>query len=111
MLFSLLKAVGHDVVSTQIINDRGIHICKSMVAWQKYGNEDNPIESGMKGDHLVGKYYVLFDKVYRQEVDKLVNNGLSEVEAKDKAPIFIEAKKMLVKWEKSDEKVRCCGLK
>ena len=103
---SLLKSVGHEVVSTQIINDRGIHICKSMVAWDKYGQGDNPVESGLKGDHLVGKYYVHFDKVYRQEVASLVKEGLSEDEAKEKAPIFNAAKEMLVKWEKNDEKVR-----
>lgn len=103
---SLLKSVGHDVVSTQIINDRGIHICKSMVAWDKYGQGDNPVESGLKGDHLVGKYYVHFDKVYREEVASLVKEGLSEDKAKEKAPIFNAAKEMLVKWEKNDEKVR-----
>ena len=103
---SLLKSVGHEVVSTQIINDRGIHICKSMVAWDKYGQGDNPVESSLKGDHLVGKYYVHFDKVYRQEVAKLVKEGLSEDEAKEKAPIFNAAKEMLVKWENNDEEVR-----
>ena len=103
---SLLKAVGHQVVKTQIINDRGIHICKSMVAWQKYGNGETPISSNFKGDHLVGKYYVIFDKIYKQEIKELIGSGFSEKEAKVKAPILLEAQKMLLLWENEDSKVR-----
>ena len=103
---SLLKAVGHQVVKTQIINDRGIHICKSMVAWQKYGNGETPISSNLKGDHLVGKYYVIFDKIYKQEIKELIDGGFSEKEAKVKAPILLEAQKMLLLWENEDSKVR-----
>ena len=103
---SLLKAVGHQVVKTQIINDRGIHICKSMVAWQKYGNGETPISSNLKGDHLVGKYYVIFDKIYKQEIKELIDGGFSEKEAIVKAPIFLEAQKMLLLWENEDSKVR-----
>ena len=103
---SLLKSVGHKVVRTQIINDRGIHICKSMVAWQMYGNNENPEDSGLKGDHLVGKYYVLFDKVYKKEVQDLVNSGVEEDLAKNSAPVIIAAKKMLLKWESGDKSVR-----
>ena len=103
---SLLKAAGHNVVKTQIINDRGIHICKSMVAWQKYGNGETPISSNLKGDHLVGKYYVVFNKVYKQEIKELTESGLSEKEAKLKAPILLEAQKMLLLWENEDPKVR-----
>ena len=103
---SLLKAAGHNVVKTQIINDRGIHICKSMVAWQKYGNDETPRSSNLKGDHLVGKYYVVFNKVYKQEIKELTESGLSEKEAKLKAPILLEAQKMLLLWENEDSKVR-----
>ena len=103
---SLLKAAGHNVVKTQIINDRGIHICKSMVAWQNYGNGETPTSSNSKGDHLVGKYYVVFNKVYKQEIKELTESGLSEKEAKLKAPILLEAQKMLLLWENEDPKVR-----
>ena len=103
---SLLKAAGHNVVKTQIINDRGIHICKSMVAWQKYGNGETPTSSNLKGDHLVGKYYVVFNKVYKQEIKELTESGLSEKESKLKAPILLEAQKMLLLWENEDPKVR-----
>ena len=103
---SLLKAAGHNVVKTQIINDRGIHICKSMVAWQNYGNGETPTSSNSKGDHLVGKYYVVFNKVYKQEIKELTESGLSEKEAKLKAPILLEAQKMLLLWENEDSKVR-----
>ena len=105
-LVSLLKAAGHKVVKTQIINDRGIHICKSMVAWQNYGNGETPTSSNSKGDHLVGKYYVVFNKVYKQEIKELTESGLSEKEAKLKAPILLEAQKMLLLWENEDPKVR-----
>ena len=103
---ALLKAVGHQVVKTQIINDRGIHICKSMVAWEKYGNGETPLTSKIKGDHLVGKYYVEFDKVYKSEITNMINNGIDEKQAKSNAPILLEAQKMLVKWENGDKKVR-----
>ena len=103
---SLLKAVGHKVVKTQIINDRGIHICKSMVAWKLHGNGETPDSINLKGDHLVGKYYVLFDKIYKEEIQNLIDNGVSEKEAKVKAPILIEAKKMLISWENEDSEVR-----
>ena len=103
---ALLKAVGHQVVKTQIINDRGIHICKSMVAWEKYGNGETPLSSKIKGDHLVGKYYVEFDKVYKSEITNMINNGIDEKQAKSNAPILLKAQKMLVKWENGDKKVR-----
>lgn len=102
---SLLEAAGHDVVRTQIINDRGIHICKSMLAWIKNGNGETPKSTNMKGDHLVGKYYVAFDKLYKKEISVLIESGMSEKEAKNKAPILIEAQKMLIKWENGDPEV------
>ena len=103
---SLLKAVGHNVVRTQIINDRGIHICKSMIAWKLHGKAETPQSAGLKGDHLVGKYYVLFDQLYKKEMAELVSQGKSEAFAKDNAPILIEAKKMLIKWEQNNKEVR-----
>ncbi|TXB67062.1 arginine--tRNA ligase [Vicingus serpentipes] len=102
---NILKANGHQVFKTQIINDRGIHICKSMIAWQKYGEGETPESSGMKGDHLVGKYYVEFDKAYKSEINELVNSGIEKEEAEKQAPIFKEAQEMLLKWEQGDEKV------
>jgi arginyl-tRNA synthetase len=108
---SLLKSVGHSVVRTQIINDRGIHICKSMIAWQRYGDGETPKKSGLKGDHLVGKYYVLFDKVYKKEINKLISEGVDDNEAKNSAPILIAAKQMLIKWENGDNDVRSLWLK
>ncbi len=102
---SILKASGKNVLKTQIINDRGIHICKSMVAWQKFGNGETPENTGVKGDKLVGKYYTEFDRVYKKEVEKLVSVGLNEEQAKKQAPIMKEAQKMLVKWESKDIKV------
>jgi len=105
-LAEISKAAGKKVYKTQIINDRGIHICKSMIAWQKFGNGETPESSGMKGDHLVGKYYVAFDKAYKQEVHALVASGKSEEEAKKQAPIMLEAQEMLVKWERNDCEVR-----
>ncbi|MCO6499171.1 MAG: arginine--tRNA ligase [Vicingus serpentipes] len=101
----ILKANGHRVVKTQIINDRGIHICKSMLAWQKIGNGETPESSGMKGDHLVGKYYVEFDKTYKKEIQELVGNGVEKEQAEKEAPIFKEAQQMLLKWEQGDEEV------
>lgn len=103
---NILKANGHKVVKTQIINDRGIHICKSMIAWQKFGNDETPESSGLKGDHLVGKYYVQFDKAYKVEINDLVSGGMDPKEAEKEAPIFKEAQSMLLKWEEGDEKIR-----
>ena len=102
----ILKACGHPVVQVNLVNDRGIHICKSMLAWLKYGNGETPESSGMKGDHLVGKYYVVFDQHYKQEQKELVEQGLTEDEAKDKAPLILEAREMLRKWEAGDQEVR-----
>lgn len=101
----ILKANGHEVVKTQIINDRGIHICKSMLAWQRFGNGETPESSGMKGDHLVGKYYVAFDKAYKEEIANAIANGSTEEEAAANAPILLEAAEMLRKWEQGDEEV------
>lgn len=97
----ILKANGHEVFKTQIINDRGIHICKSMLAWQKFGNGETPQSSGLKGDHLVGKYYVEFDKAYKKEINQLIEKGLT----KEEAPIFKQAQEMLLKWENGDKEV------
>ncbi|MCB9365319.1 MAG: arginine--tRNA ligase [Flavobacteriales bacterium] len=102
---NILKANGHQVFKTQIINDRGIHICKSMLAWQKFGEGETPETSGLKGDHLVGKYYVEFDKAYKQEIEALVNFGIEKEQAEKEAPIFKEAQAMLLKWEQGDEEV------
>lgn len=102
----IFKAAGHKVQKIQIINDRGIHICKSMLAWQKFGNGETPESSGIKGDHLVGKYYVEFDKHYRRETEYLISQGQSEDEAKKNAPLFKEAQEMLRKWEAGEENVR-----
>lgn len=101
----ILKASGKNVVKVQIINDRGIHICKSMLAWQKFGAGETPASSGMKGDHLVGKYYVAFDKAYKEEIKNLMADGKSEEEAKKEAPILKEAQEMLRKWEQKDAEV------
>ena len=101
----ILKANGHNVIKVNLVNDRGIHICKSMLAWQLYGGGETPASSGMKGDHLVGKYYVEFDKHYKAEVKELVAGGMSEEEAKKKAPIMLAAQEMLRKWEAKDEEV------
>ena len=102
---TILKANGHNVIKVNLVNDRGIHICKSMLAWQLYGGGETPETSGMKGDHLVGKYYVEFDKHYKQEVKELVAEGMSEEEAKKKAPIMLAAQEMLRKWEAKDPEV------
>ncbi|MGY6561795.1 MAG: arginine--tRNA ligase [Luteibaculaceae bacterium] len=101
----ILKAVGHGIQKVQIINDRGIHICKSMLAWQKFGNGETPESSGLKGDKLVGKYYVAFDKEYKLQINALVADGLTTEEAEKKAPIILEAQEMLRKWEAGDEAV------
>ncbi|MFD2598585.1 arginine--tRNA ligase [Sphingobacterium corticis] len=99
------KAYGYDVVKANLINDRGIHICKSMLAWQKFGNGETPESSGLKGDHLVGKYYVEFDKAYKAEIETLKADGQTEEEAKRNAPLIQEAQQMLQKWEAGDEAV------
>lgn len=101
----LLKAYGYDVVKVNLVNDRGIHICKSMLAWQKWGNGETPESSGLKGDHLVGKYYVIFDKEYKKEIDALKAEGQTEEEAKKNAPLIKEAQQMLLKWEQGDDEV------
>ncbi|MDR1679302.1 MAG: arginine--tRNA ligase [Prevotellaceae bacterium] len=101
-LSEIEKAVGNRVVKTNIVNDRGIHICKSMLAWKKWGNNETPQSSGMKGDHLVGKYYVVFDKEYKVEIKALTEQGQSEEEAKKNAPLMLEAQEMLRKWEAGD---------
>ncbi|MDT0607972.1 arginine--tRNA ligase [Croceitalea rosinachiae] len=101
----ILKAAGHKVYKTQIINDRGIHICKSMLAWQKFGEGETPESSGLKGDHLVGKYYVAFDKVYKAEIQQLVAEGKEKDIAEKEAEILLEAQQMLLKWESGDSEV------
>ncbi|MEM6895326.1 MAG: arginine--tRNA ligase [Bacteroidota bacterium] len=98
----ILKAAGHKVYKTQIVNDRGIHICKSMLAWQRFGDGETPESSGLKGDHLVGKYYVAFDKAYKAEIAALEENGTPKEQAEKKAPILLEAQAMLRKWEAGD---------
>ena len=101
----ILKANGNNIIKTQIINDRGIHICKSMVAWNNFGNGETPKSSGLKGDQLVGKYYVLFEKKFNEEVESLKNDGHDKESAIQNAPIMIQAREMLKKWEKNDSKV------
>jgi arginyl-tRNA synthetase len=101
----ILKASGKKVYKTQIINDRGIHICKSMLAWQKFGEGETPDSSGLKGDKLVGKYYVAFDKEYKRQIDELISNGVEKEEAEKTAPALLEAQEMLRKWEAKDPEV------
>jgi arginyl-tRNA synthetase len=105
-LAQIMQANGNKVVKTNIVNDRGIHICKSMLAWQKWGNGETPESSGKKGDHLIGDYYVAFDKHYREEVKELIAQGMDEEQAKQEAPLIKEAHEMLVKWEQNDPEVR-----
>ena len=105
-LAQIMQANGNRVVKTNIVNDRGIHICKSMLAWLKWGNGETPESSGKKGDHLIGDYYVAFDKHYREEVKQLVAQGMDEEQAKQEAPLIKEAHEMLVKWEQNDPEVR-----
>ena len=102
----LLSANGANVKKVNLVNDRGIHICKSMLAWLRFGNGETPESSGMKGDHLVGKYYVEFDKHYKEEIKALVDNGMEEEEAKKQAPLMLEAQAMLKRWEEGDKEVR-----
>ena len=101
----ILKAAGHKVYKTQIINDRGIHICKSMIAWQRFGNGETPESTGLKGDKLVGNYYVAFDKAYKTEIEQLIAEGKTKEEAEKQAPIFLEAQELLRKWEAGDAEV------
>lgn len=101
----LLKAVGWPVMKVNLVNDRGIHICKSMLAWQKSGLGETPESGGLKGDHLVGKYYVEFDRMYKAEIDELMNSGVGEEVAKRDAPVMQEAREMLRKWESGDPEV------
>ncbi|MHB0755867.1 arginine--tRNA ligase [Polaribacter sp. M15] len=101
----IIKAAGKKVYKTQIINDRGIHICKSMLAWQKFGEGETPESTGLKGDKLVGNYYVKFDQEYKKEIADLMATGVSEEEAKKQAPLLLEAQQMLLKWEAGDEDV------
>lgn len=105
-LSEILKANGNRVIKTNIVNDRGIHICKSMLAWQKWGEGVTPESSGKKGDHLVGDFYVMFDKHYREEVGQLVASGLSKEEAEARSPLMAEAREMLRRWEAGDAEVR-----
>ncbi len=105
-LAQIMEANGNKVVKTNIVNDRGIHICKSMLAWLKWGNGETPESSGKKGDHLIGDYYVAFDKHYRDEIKELVAQGMDEEKAKQEAPLIKEAHEMLVKWEQNDPEVR-----
>ena len=104
-LSNILKASGKNVKKVQIINDRGIHICKSMIAWQEFGEDETPESSGLKGDHLVGKYYVMFDRQYKKEVAELIEQGIESKLAEEKAPILLKAKEMLLKWEAKDKEV------
>jgi arginyl-tRNA synthetase len=101
----ILAAAGFEVIKTNLVNDRGIHICKSMLAWQKFGNGETPESSGLKGDHLVGKYYVLFDREYKKQIDELKQIGQTEEEAKKNAPLIKEAQEMLQQWEAGDKDV------
>lgn len=102
----ILSANGYEVIKVNLVNDRGIHICKSMLAWQLFGNGETPESSGLKGDHLVGKYYVIFDKEYKKQIEVLTNEGQTEDEAKKNAPIIKEAQEMLLKWEAGDKEVK-----
>lgn len=105
-LANIIMANGNKVVKTNIVNDRGIHICKSMLAWKLYGNGETPESSGKKGDHLVGDYYVSFDKHYKAEIASLMEKGMTKEEAEAASPLMNEAREMLVKWEAGDPEVR-----
>jgi arginyl-tRNA synthetase len=98
----ILKATGKKVIMVNLVNDRGVHICKSMLAWMKWGNGETPASSGLKGDHLIGKYYVLFDKYYKEEIAQLVEAGMKKEEAEKTAPLMLETQEMLRKWEQGD---------
>jgi arginyl-tRNA synthetase len=101
----IFDALGYDVVKNNLVNDRGIHICKSMVAYQKWGNNETPQSAGLKGDHLIGKYYVMFDQYYQKEVKDLISKGVDKDEAKEKSSLMMETRNMLQKWENGDQKV------
>ena len=101
----ILDAAGYEVIKTNLVNDRGIHICKSMLAYQLFGNGETPESSGLKGDHLVGKYYVAFDKAYKVEIETLVQQGIDPEEAKKQAPILLKAQEMLLAWEQNESSV------
>ena len=105
-LAEILKAAGKKVIKVNLVNDRGIHICKSMLAWQKWGNGETPESSGLKGDHLAGKYYVLFDRNYKAEIEELMGSGLSFEKAERNAPLLLEAKEMLRQWERGDTEIK-----
>ncbi len=104
-LSRILQAAGKNVVKVNLVNDRGIHICKSMLAWQKWGNSETPESGGLKGDKLVGKYYVIFDKYFKDEIAAMVSEGVNPDEAAKKAPLILEAQQLLQKWEAGDEEV------
>lgn len=99
---NILEANGYHTAKVNLVNDRGIHICKSMLAWQKWGEGETPEQAGVKGDHLIGKYYVMFDRAYKQQVNEMISQGKSEEEAKKKAPLLLEAQQMLKKWEEGE---------
>ena len=107
----ILTANGCEVIKANLVNDRGIHICKSMLAWQQFGNSETPASSGLKGDHLVGKYYVIFDKEYKKQIAGLISSGQTEDEAKKNAPVIQQAQEMLLKWEAGDPAVKELWLK
>ena len=100
---TIMKTQGHDVIKVNLVNDRGIHICKSMIAWKLFGNGETPQSSGLKGDHLVGKYYVIFDKEYKKEIQTLIDGGATKEDAEKQAPIMLQTQEMLLKWEASDK--------
>ena len=100
---TIMKTQGHDVIKVNLVNDRGIHICKSMIAWKLFGNGETPQSSGLKGDHLVGKYYVIFDKEYKKEIQTLIDSGITKEDAEKQAPIMLQTQEMLLKWEASDK--------
>lgn len=104
-LYRILSACGHKVIKTNIVNDRGIHICKSMLAWKKFGKGTTPESTGTKGDHFVGRYYVLFEQEYKKQVEELEKKGVNQTDARNSAPLMIEAREMLLKWEKGDSEV------
>ena len=104
-LAEILQATGNRVIKTNIVNDRGIHICKSMLAWKKWGNDETPLSSGKKGDHLIGEYYVKFDQAYKKELAELISTGLSEKEAEERSSLMKEAREMLRQWEANDPEI------
>ena len=105
----LLQFYGYDTKKVNLVNDRGIHICKSMLAYQRFGNDETPESAGVKGDHLIGKYYVVFDLEYKKEIQSLIDAGLSEDDAKKQAPLILEAQAMLQKWEANETETVALG--